>query len=82
MLIERSVTLYFPSLRRKETYFHSICRTTHELGKQKDFNVWLRQNETNFTYFVPTDAAWELLRLEEPSLYTSLRAESGYLAQV
>ena len=34
--------------------------------------MWLRQTETNFTYFVPTEAAWALLRREEPGLYTSL----------
>ena len=41
--------------------------------------MWLGQNVTNFTYFVPTDEAWALLRREEPGLYSSL--ESGYLAQ-
>ena len=30
---------------------------------------------------MPTEAAWSLLRREEPGLYTSLGAESGYLAQ-
>ena len=61
--------------------FPSNIRTTHDLGQQKDFNSWLRQSGTNFTYFVPTDAAWARLRHEEPALFSSLRAESGYLAQ-
>jgi len=49
-----------------------MTRKTYELGNQEHFNSLLSSKEANFTYFVPTDRAWHLIKRDFATAYKIL----------